>query len=197
MKRYLLARGDRAGAAQIVEGLPHSTYVGLDGARVSLATVYMKTWCEACRQEGYISPRGPRHFALAENRRQFALSGDVNACSCEPQPVFEAVRSIFQTITASDVERMDPAVARCTRDDGLGERWRWIGFHMRNGEGLEGMHCAAHFADGSVETGVFDANHVVGWGRSNNSVCTRLELLPHVVQDGPSVAGALLAALVD
>jgi hypothetical protein len=92
---------------------------------------------------------------------------------------------------------MDPALARCTRDDGLGERWRWIGFHMRNGEGLEGMLCAAHFADGSAETGVFDANHVVGWGRSNNSVCTRLELLQHVFQDGPSVADALLAALVD
>ena len=116
VKRYLLARGDRAGAAQIVEGLPHSAYVGLDGARVSLATVYMKTWCEACRQEGYISPRGPRHFASAENRRQFALSGDVNACRCEPQPVFEAVRSIFQTVTASRLLKYR-----------RGSRWRRIG----------------------------------------------------------------------
>lgn len=198
MKRYLLARGDRAGDAHIVEGLPDSAYVGPDGVRVSLATVYMKTWCNACEQEGYISPRGPRHCGSAENRRQFALSGDVNACGCSPQPVFEAVRSIFQTITASDVEGMDASVARWTDDFGFGgARSRWIGFHMRQGEGLEGLPCAAHFGDGSIETGLLDANHVVCWGRSNDSVCIRVELLPHGVRDTRSVADALLAAFLD
>jgi len=49
MQRYFLAKGDRAGGAVIVEGLPTSTYQGADGVRVELSTVYMKTWCDACK----------------------------------------------------------------------------------------------------------------------------------------------------
>lgn len=37
MQRYFLAKGDRAGAAVIVEGLPTSTYQGADGVRVELS----------------------------------------------------------------------------------------------------------------------------------------------------------------
>lgn len=196
MQRYFLAKGDRAGPACIVEGLPTSTCQDADGARVPLATVYMKTWCDACKREGYVSPRGPRHPGSAENGRQFALSGDVNACACSPQPVFQAVRAMCQSIDASAIARLAPAVARFTLND-EGRGGSWIAFHVRGEGGLEGALCMAHFEDGSVETGRLDLNNVVCWGRTNDSACTRVDLLPPDVGGVRSVTETLLSALLD
>lgn len=177
MKRYFLAKGDRAGAAVITEGLPTSTYQGADGVRVELSTVYMKTWCDACKREGYISPRGPRHAGTAENGRQHALSGDVNACGCEPPPVFQVVRTMMETIGEGDVARMSPAVARFSAENSPEDAWHWIAFALRDEGSCEGLRCAAHFADGSVETGVFGANNTVSFSRPSGSPCTKVEIL--------------------
>lgn len=106
MIRYFLAKGDRAGDAVITEGLSTSTYQEADGRRVELATIYMQTYCNACKKAGFICPSGPRLPGTAENGKQHALSGDVNICDCKPPPVFFAVRNMTENITSSDIERM-------------------------------------------------------------------------------------------
>ncbi len=196
MQRYFLAKGDRAGAAYIVEGLPMSTWVDADGAPIPLATVYMKTWCDACKREGYVSPRGPRHPGSAENGRPFALSGDVNSCACGPQPVFQAVRALFQSIDAVDIARMSPADARLPLHD-ESRAGSWIGFHLRGEGSFEGALCVAHFEDGSVETGRLDLSNAVCWGRSNDSACTRVDVSPPDVESDRSVTEALLRGLLE
>ena len=107
MIRYFLAKGDRAGDAVITEGLSTSTYQDADGRRVELATVYMQTYCHACKKSGFICPSGPRLPGTAENGKQHALSGDINICDCKPPPAFFAVRNMTESITTSDIERMD------------------------------------------------------------------------------------------
>jgi hypothetical protein len=198
MQRYFLAKGDRAGAAVIVEGLPTSTYQGADGVCVELATVYMKTRCDACKKDGYISPRGPRHAGTAENGQQHALSGDVNACGCNPPPVFHAVRTMSEIIGNGDIAQMSAAVARFSTNDSPENEWHWIGFSLRDEGRYEGMHCVAHFADGSIETGVFDASNVVSFSRPNGSACNRVELLPDSdnARIPPSVADALVSTIL-
>ena len=145
--------------------------------RVELSTVYMKTWCDACKKDGYISPRGPRHAGTAENGRQHALSGDVNACDCNPPPVFQVVHTMSETIGDGDIARMSPAVARFSADDSTEDAWHWIGLSLRDEGSYKGMRCAAHFADGSVETGTFDAHNAVSLARPNGSPCTKVEVL--------------------
>ncbi|MCP1117697.1 hypothetical protein JOE11_002342 [Robbsia andropogonis] len=177
MRRSFLAKGDRAGSAVIIEGLPTSTYQGPDGVRVQLATVYMQTWCNACKKGGYISPRGPRHAGKAENGQQRALSGDVNACDCDPQPVYQVVRTISETISDDDLARMSPDIARLSAGESPEDAWHWIGFYLRDAGSCEGLRCAAYFADGSVETSAFDPKNTVSFARPNGSPCTKVEIL--------------------
>ncbi|PTB19248.1 hypothetical protein C9I57_19730 [Trinickia symbiotica] len=163
--------------------------------RVELSTVYMKTWCDACKKDGYISPRGPRHSGTAENGRQHALSGDVNACDCNPPPVFQVVRAMSETIGDGDIARMSPAIARFSADDSADDAWHWIGFSLRDEGNCEGMRCAAHFADGSVEMGAFDAQNTVSFARPNGSPCTNVEILEDSNATAGSATEALLSAI--
>jgi hypothetical protein len=104
--RTFLAKGDWAGQAEIIEGLPNDTYREEDGRVVDLATVYMKTYCHACKKAGHISPAGYRLPSIAVNGQEFALSGDINICDCNPAPVFYAERNMTATITSEDIARM-------------------------------------------------------------------------------------------
>ncbi|MDR3095823.1 MAG: hypothetical protein LBV73_01970, partial [Paraburkholderia sp.] len=79
MIRTFLGVGDKAGDAVITEGLPSVT-CSSPPPRVNISTLYMKTWCSACEQEGFIAPRGPRRAGTGPNGQQWALSGDVNIC---------------------------------------------------------------------------------------------------------------------
>ena len=99
MRRAYLGVGDKAGEAVVTEGLPSVTCAS-PPPRVHLATLYMKTWCNACKQEGYIAPRGPRHPGTAPNGQQWALGGDINICGCSPPPVFYAERNKAMIFTA-------------------------------------------------------------------------------------------------
>ncbi len=101
MIRYFLARGDRAGSAVITEGLEHVICSNPPPA-VNIATLYMKTYCTACNQEGFVAPRGPRRPGTAPNGKQWALSGDINVCGCNPPPVFYAERGMSVTFTAEE-----------------------------------------------------------------------------------------------
>lgn len=111
MIRYFLARGDRAGSATIIEGLPDCTCSD-PLPRVEIATLYMKTWCQACGREGFIAPEGPRWPGTASNGKPWALSGDINVCGCSPSPVFYAERGMKMSFTAEQVIALvDPAIS--------------------------------------------------------------------------------------
>jgi hypothetical protein len=101
MIRYFLAKGDRAGSAMIIEGLPTVTCSN-PPRRVEIATLDMKTYCTACEREGFIAPNGPRWPGTGPNGKQWALSGDINVCGCNPPPVFYAERSMKMTFTSGE-----------------------------------------------------------------------------------------------
>ncbi|WP_269508100.1 hypothetical protein [Burkholderia sp. IMCC1007] len=99
MIRYFLAKGDRGGSAVITEGLEDMTCSD-PLPSVNIATLYMKTYCTACNQEGFISPRGPRWPGTGSNGQPWALSGDINVCGCNPPPIFHAERNMMMTFEA-------------------------------------------------------------------------------------------------
>ncbi|PLZ01428.1 hypothetical protein CY652_16510 [Burkholderia sp. WAC0059] len=45
--------------ARIIEGLQTVICLNLP-LRVEIATLYMKTYCTACRREGFVAPKEPR-----------------------------------------------------------------------------------------------------------------------------------------
>jgi hypothetical protein len=105
MIRTFLGVGDRAGEALITEGLPGVTCSN-PPPRVNISTIYMKTWCNACKKEGYIAPRGPRWPGTGPNGKEWALSGDINVCDCSPPPVFYAERNMTMTFTSEQASAL-------------------------------------------------------------------------------------------
>jgi hypothetical protein len=71
----------------------------------------MKTWCNACKKEGHIAPRGPRWPGTASNGQQWALSGDINVCDCSPAPVFHAERNMTMTFTSDEAAGLIRGIA--------------------------------------------------------------------------------------
>ncbi|WP_175999203.1 PAAR domain-containing protein [Burkholderia stabilis] len=106
MIRYFLAKGDRAGDAVIIEGLDTVTCSNPPPS-VHIATLDMKTYCSACKREGYIAPQGPRWPGTGPNGKQWALSGDINVCGCNPPPVFYAERSMQMIFTAGEIATLN------------------------------------------------------------------------------------------
>jgi hypothetical protein len=103
MIRYFLAKGDRAGGATIIDGLKQVTCSN-PPPRVEIATLGMKTYCTTCKREGFIAPKGPRRKGTAPNGKEWALSGDVNICGCNPAPVFYAERGMMVTLAPHEIE---------------------------------------------------------------------------------------------
>ncbi|WP_126227238.1 PAAR domain-containing protein [Burkholderia ambifaria] len=102
MIRYFLAKGDRAGDAVIIEGLDTVTCSN-PPPTVYIATLDMKTYCAACKREGYIAPQGPRWPGTGPNGKQWALSGDINVCGCNPPPIFYAERGMRMIFTTGEI----------------------------------------------------------------------------------------------
>ncbi|TGN99310.1 hypothetical protein [Burkholderia sp. USMB20] len=111
MIRYFLAKGDQGGSASITEGLEHVTCSN-PPPRVHIATLYMKTYCAACKQEGFIAPAGPRWPGTGPNGKPWALSGDINVCGCNPPPVFYAERGMSMSFTAEEAATLVTPHAR-------------------------------------------------------------------------------------
>ncbi|CAB4051379.1 PAAR domain-containing protein [Paraburkholderia phenoliruptrix] len=105
MIRSFLGMGDRGGEATVIEGLD-SVSCSNPPPRIQISTLYMKTWCNACKQEGYIAPQGPRWPGTGPNGEQWALSGDINICGCTPPPVFFAQRNMSMKFSAEDAARL-------------------------------------------------------------------------------------------
>ncbi|WP_230975234.1 PAAR domain-containing protein [Burkholderia stagnalis] len=101
MIRYFLARGDRGGSATITEGLEHVTCSN-PPPPVQIATLYMRTYCTACKQDGFIAPKGPRLPGTGPNGKPWALSGDINVCGCNPPPIFHAERGMKMIVTSQE-----------------------------------------------------------------------------------------------
>ncbi|MCA8002211.1 PAAR domain-containing protein [Burkholderia metallica] len=106
MIRYFLAKGDRAGNAVIIEGLDTVTCSNPPPS-VPIATLDMKTYCSACKREGYIAPQGPRWPGTGPNGKQWALSGDINVCGCNPPPIFHAERGMRMIFTAGEAAMLN------------------------------------------------------------------------------------------
>ncbi|WP_395067764.1 hypothetical protein [Paraburkholderia silvatlantica] len=197
MIRTFLARGDRAESAVITEGLDSITCSN-PPPEVQIATLGMKTYCSACKEEGYIAPRGPRWPGTGPNGKQWALSGDINICGCNPPPIFRPIRERHMTMsfTADEAARlMAPSstnVARTNTPEG-----HWISFVLTERGACSGLRCAAHFEDGSEQWGTFDANNTVRFERyENGSRCTHVDFLfDNDMNPSGSVAQSLLSAI--
>lgn len=116
MIRYFLAKGDRGGNAVITEGLEFVTCSNPPPC-VQIATLYMKTYCAACKQEGFIAPEGSRLPGTGPNGKPWALSGDINVCGCNPPPVFYAERGMKMIVTSEEARASKKDKLAQTADD--------------------------------------------------------------------------------
>ncbi len=66
----------------------------------------MSTYCPVCKQEGHIGPRGPRWPGTGPNGKQWALSGDINLCGCNPPPTFHAERNMTMSFTSDEAKAL-------------------------------------------------------------------------------------------
>ncbi|NTX32682.1 hypothetical protein HT746_37210 [Burkholderia pyrrocinia] len=157
MIRFFLAKGDRAGSAIITEGLDTVTCSNPPPA-VQIATLGMKTYCTACKQEGFIAPEGPRWPGTGPNGKQWALSGDINVCDCSPPPVFYAERKMRMIFTAEEAAALTgqsvprSAVAGRTEHDE-----QFVLRDADTGRPLARLQYRIRTASGKVFSGVTDA----------------------------------------
>ncbi|KVT95535.1 hypothetical protein WK59_28775 [Burkholderia ubonensis] len=159
MIRAFLARGDRAGSAVITEGLPTVTCSN-PPPMVHIATLDMKTYCTACKQEGYIAPRGPRWPGTGPNGKGWALSGDINVCGCNPPPIFHAERNMHMVFTGEEAATLtgqsrsaprSSVVSHGTHDE------QYVLSDVDTGEPLARVRYRIRTASGQVFDGVTDA----------------------------------------
>lgn len=151
MIRHFLARGDQGGSATVTEGTDITCCN--PPPCVQIATLYMKTYCTACKREGFVAPNGgPRHGGTAPNGKQWALGGDINVCGCNPPPVFHAPeRGMFMRFTSEEIGQMRaPAAATHapTREEALYDEQT----HLAS-KHLEGVPYYIETADGRVLSG--------------------------------------------
>ncbi|OAJ52872.1 hypothetical protein A6V36_20010 [Paraburkholderia ginsengiterrae] len=157
MIRYFLAKGDRGGSAMITEGLDSVTCSN-PPPRVQIATLYMKTYCTACKQEGYIAPRGPRWPGTAVNGKEWALSGDINICGCNPPPIFYAERGMSMSFTSEQVAALTgngtSVAERQTQAAQYDEQVRTVS----RGTRIDGYPYFIKAPDGQIHSGRITAN---------------------------------------
>lgn len=160
MIRYFLAKGDQGGSATITEGLERVTCSN-PPPRMHIATLYMKTYCTACKQEGYIAPKGPRWPGTGPNGKPWALSGDINVCGCNPPPVFYAERGMSMSFTADQAaaltgqNRNEPRSALATHAN---HDEQYVLRHTNTGRPLQYIRYRIRTASGLVFSGVTDAS---------------------------------------
>lgn len=126
-----------------------------------------------------------------------ALEGDICVCKCSPPPVMLPSQSdMYESFESHQLASMGYGpTGNYLADEPSSEHW--IRFALKDAGSCEGLRCRAHFADGSVEDGVFDADSKVHFDRPNASACQKVE----VVLDGGqvntgSVMGSILTAMV-
>ncbi|WP_080420441.1 hypothetical protein [Burkholderia ubonensis] len=127
---------------------------------VHIATLDMKTYCTACKQEGYIAPRGPRWPGTGPNGKGWALSGDINVCGCNPPPIFHAERNMHMVFTGEEAATLtgqsrsaprSSVVSHGTHDE------QYVLSDVDTGEPLARVRYRIRTASGQVFDGVTDA----------------------------------------
>jgi len=196
MIRTFLGVGDKAtNGAYITQGLD-SVSCSNPPPRVQISTIGMTTYCPVCKQDGHIGPRGPRRPGMAPNGKQWALSGDINLCGCNPPPTFHAERNMTMTFTSDEVAALMGGGSSAAFTTSAASHW--ISFALKARGDCSGLRCVAYFKDGSVQQGVLGTNNLVRFERSdNNSACSHVEFM---LDDGNaavsgSVTDSLLAAI--
>lgn len=182
MIRYFLAQGDRAGSAVITEGLSPVTCSN-PPPTVHIATLYMKTYCAACKQEGFIAPKGPRWPGTGPNGNQWALSGDINVCGCNPPPVFHAERNMSMVFTAEQAATLTGQSAPRSSLAGHAEHGehdeQFVLRDVDTGRPLARVRYRIRTASGKVFSGVTDAT-----GHTQRVATTGVEELQlHICHD--------------
>lgn len=190
MKRSYLKIGDKSSAGGVVaEGIPLMTHHG-----TNLTFVGASVSCPACHSTGKIVAKGPRWPGDLMGK-QAALEGDVCACKCYPLPVMLASQS---DMTMSFESHELAGMGFAANGSSLTEKEaseHWIKFALNEKGSCEGLGCRAHFADGSVERGSFDAENVVHFERPNSSPCQKVELVNNYEKPSGSIVESLLSAM--
>ncbi|WP_179711281.1 PAAR domain-containing protein [Paraburkholderia bryophila] len=192
MKRSYLKVGDKSSAGgTATEGIAlmshHGTQLTFVGATVE---------CPACLSMGKIVPRGPR-WAGNLMGKQVALEGDVCACQCYPLPVMLASQSdMTMSFEAHELARMGLGSDGASINETPASD-HWIRFALNERGSCEGLGCRAHFADGSVAHGTFDANNIVHFERPNATPCQKVELAIDYEKPSRSLVHSLLSAMLE
>ena len=191
MQRCYLRKGDRSSARGVViEGMNDSFCDG-----VEITFVGAKVSCPACNSVGVIVARGPR-LPDSWMGKQLALENDLCGCKCYPPPLMHASQSgMFESFEAHELAAMGFGADGMATSDKEANQY-WIRFQSNEPGIFEGVRCVAHFADGTVEHGVFDSNNIVHFERSNDSTCQKMEFVfDRATENAGSVTGNLLALL--
>ncbi|WP_431824297.1 hypothetical protein [Burkholderia sp. F1] len=180
MIRYFLARGDRGGSATITEGLEHVTCSN-PPPRVHIATLYMKTYCTACKQEGFIAPKGPRRPGTGPNGKPWALSGDINVCGCNPSPVFYAERGMsmsFTTEQAAGLTGQRKSEFRSASANSVEYGERYFLSDADRGQPLSGIRYRIRTASGRIFSGVTDSSGHTQRVATSSAETLQIEISP-------------------
>ena len=118
----------------------------------------MTTWCNACKQEGYIAPRGRRHPSTGPNGQQWALSGDINMCGCSPPPVFYAERNVAQVFTSDEGAALTNTTHALASHSGPSHYDEQYTLTRHDGRVLAGVRYRVRDGSNIVASGVTDAN---------------------------------------
>lgn len=71
----------------------------------------------------------------------------------------------------------------------------WIGFKIPAVESYEGLSCVAHFEDGSVMQGVFDAKNTVKFSNPTGKTCTAIDYGIEETSDSASILETILSTI--
>jgi hypothetical protein len=112
---------------------------------------------------------------ISDKGRNVVVDGDSVLCPCGKNRVIVGSNpGYFLTSNhgSAGASSVGNSSALVTSDSG-----HWIKFVLRESVSCEGLRCAAHFTDGSVEYGVFDSDNTVRFDRIEGNACSRVELL--------------------
>ena len=192
MRRSYLKIGDKSSAGgTVTEGIPHTTHYGTE-----LTFIGAQVVCPACKSVGHIVAKGPRWPGTMMGKEP-ALEGDICVCKCSPPPVMLPSQSdMYESFESHQLASMGYGpTGNYLADEPASEHW--IRFALKDAGSCEGLRCRAHFADGSVEDGVFDNESQVHFDRPNASACQKVEVLLDGEQvNTGSVMGSILTAMV-
>ncbi|SDG64929.1 PAAR domain-containing protein [Paraburkholderia phenazinium] len=169
--------------------MAYSSAIHDDGKKVALSGD--EATCGNCKGVFKIFGTGQ---GMSEKGRVVVVDGDQVLCPCKKNRV---------------IVGSNPGIFLNTRNEGAGassagasystvasDSRHWIKFVLRDPARFEGLRCAAHFADGSIEYGVFDYNNTVRFDRISASACSRVEvLLGGESESDDAVTDALLSAI--